>query len=207
MLEAARAQRSNNAYTDPVKFTWDPNKADENRKTHGVDFREAATVFDDALSTTFPDVDHSVGERRFLIIGMSAPAESWWCPPPRRAILFESSAREPPQGVSDDFMKKTKTSRALIEGMRPEYDFASMKGGVRGQYTRRVREGSNIVLIEPEVADAFPTEEAVNEALKGVLSTTRAVRSSGGLPNKALQPTSRASRKAKSRKRSRAARG
>jgi hypothetical protein len=104
-------------------------------------------------------------------------------------------------------MKKTKTSRVLIEGMRPEYDFASMKGGVRGKYTRRVREGSNIVLIEPEVADAFPTEEAVNEALKGVLSTTRAVRSTGGLPNKALQPTSRASRKAKSRKRSRAARG
>ena len=56
-----------------MKFTWDPNKADENLKTHGVDFREAATVFDDALSTTFPDVDHSVGERHFLIIGVSAP--------------------------------------------------------------------------------------------------------------------------------------
>jgi hypothetical protein len=56
-----------------VKFIWDPNKAEENLKTHGVDFREAATVFDDGLSTTFPDVDHSVGERRFLIIGVSAP--------------------------------------------------------------------------------------------------------------------------------------
>ena len=55
-----------------MTFTWDPRKADQNRKTHGVDFREAATVFDDALSTTFPDVDHSVGERRFLIIGLSA---------------------------------------------------------------------------------------------------------------------------------------
>jgi uncharacterized DUF497 family protein len=41
-------------------------------QTHGVDFRKAATVFNDALSTTFPDVDHSVGERRFLIIGLSA---------------------------------------------------------------------------------------------------------------------------------------
>jgi len=101
-------------------------------------------------------------------------------------------------------MKKMKTNR--VDDMRPEYDFASMKGGVRGKYTRRARGGSNIVLIEPEVADAFPTEEAVNEALKGVLNTTRAVRSTGGLPNKALQPTSRASR-AKSRKRSRAARG
>ena len=91
--------------------------------------------------------------------------------------------------------------------LRAEYDFASMKGGVRGKYTRRAREGTNIVLIEPAVAEAFPTEQAVNEALKGVLNTTRAVRSTGGLPNKALQPTSRAKRKAKSRKRSSAARG
>jgi uncharacterized DUF497 family protein len=55
-----------------VKFTWDLNKAEENLMAHGVDFREAATVFADPLSTTFPDVDHSIGERRFLIIGMSA---------------------------------------------------------------------------------------------------------------------------------------
>jgi hypothetical protein len=55
-----------------VTFTWDPKKAGENLKKHGVDFREAATVFDDTLSTTFPDAGHSTGERRFLIIGMSA---------------------------------------------------------------------------------------------------------------------------------------
>jgi hypothetical protein len=57
------------------------------------------------------------------------------------------------------------------------------------------------------VAEAFPTEQAVNEALKGVLNTTRAVRSTGGLPNKALQPTSRARKKGKSKSRSRPARG
>jgi uncharacterized DUF497 family protein len=56
-----------------VNFTWDPKKAAENLKKHGVDFREAATVFDDPLSTTFPDPDHSAGERRFLIVGNSAP--------------------------------------------------------------------------------------------------------------------------------------
>jgi hypothetical protein len=100
-----------------------------------------------------------------------------------------------------------KTTRALPDDLRPEYDFASMKGGVRGKYGRRAREGTNIVLIEPEVADAFPTEQAVNEALKGVLRTTRAVRSTGGLPNRALQPTRRAPRKANSRRRSRTARG
>jgi uncharacterized DUF497 family protein len=55
-----------------VTFTWDPKKAEANRRKHGVDFREAATVFDDLFSVAFPDPDHSVGEARFLIIGMSA---------------------------------------------------------------------------------------------------------------------------------------
>ena len=92
--------------------------------------------------------------------------------------------------------------------LRPEYDFASMKGGVRGKYAARLRkEGSNLALLEPEVAEAFPSDEAVNEALRGVLNTTRAVRGKGGLPNKALQPTSRGRRGARKRKRVRAARG
>ena len=51
-----------------------------------------------------------------------------------------------------------------------------MKGGVRGKYVARLRKGSNLVLLEPEVAAAFPSAEAVNEALRGVLNTTRAVR-------------------------------
>jgi len=56
-----------------VKFNWDPVKAEENLEVHGVDFREAATMFDDPLSITFPDVDHSMGERRFLIVGDVSP--------------------------------------------------------------------------------------------------------------------------------------
>ena len=58
--------------------------------------------------------------------------------------------------------------------MRPEYDFASMSGGVRGKYVERLRLGSNIVVLEPEVAEAFPTGEAVNAALRGMLDTARA---------------------------------
>ena len=77
-----------------------------------------------------------------------------------------------------------------------------MKGGVRGKYAKRFREATNIVLIDPDMVEAFPTEAAVNEALRGVLNTARAVRGGGGLPDKALQPTSRAKRA-----RSRAARG
>jgi hypothetical protein len=80
--------------------------------------------------------------------------------------------------------------------MRPEYDFAAMKGGVRARYLKRFRERTNIVVLEPEVAEAFPNEQAneqaVNQALRGVLGTARAVRRTGGLANKALHsPTPR----------------
>ena len=83
----------------------------------------------------------------------------------------------------------------MTDDVRPEYDFASMEGGVRGKYVNRLREGTNIVLIEPEVSEAFPTEQAVNEALKGILRTARAVRRTGGLANKTLQQASSKVRK------------
>ena len=53
-----------------------------------------------------------------------------------------------------------KTNPTPSDEMRAEYDFASMKGGVRGKYAGRGRDGTNVVLIQPEVADAFPTERA-----------------------------------------------
>jgi uncharacterized DUF497 family protein len=55
-----------------VDFNWDPKKAAANLKKHEIDFHEAATVFADVLSTTFPDTDHSSpAEPRFVTIGMS----------------------------------------------------------------------------------------------------------------------------------------
>jgi hypothetical protein len=61
-----------------------------------------------------------------------------------------------------------------------------MKGGVRGKYYERYRKATNVVLLKPELAEAFPTEDAVNEALQGILRTTRAVRQTGGLSDRAL---------------------
>jgi uncharacterized protein len=55
-----------------VRFVWDAKKAAANLRKHGVDFREAATVFEDPLSLTFPDPDHSEREHRFLTVGLSA---------------------------------------------------------------------------------------------------------------------------------------
>lgn len=52
-------------------FRWDARKAAANKKKHGIDFYEAATVLDDTLSTTFPDTNHSTVESRFLTIGVS----------------------------------------------------------------------------------------------------------------------------------------
>lgn len=52
-------------------FEWNPDKARLNLKKHGVSFHEASTVFNDPLSITFPDPDHSFGEQRYIIIGLS----------------------------------------------------------------------------------------------------------------------------------------
>jgi uncharacterized protein len=54
-----------------MKFDWDPDKARRNVEKHQVSFQEAATVFDDPLSSTFPDSQHSSGEARWVIIGQS----------------------------------------------------------------------------------------------------------------------------------------
>ena len=69
-------------------------------------------------------------------------------------------------------MKKT-TSR-VVDELQPEYNFAAMKGGVRGKYIRRLGRAANLALLEPELAKAFPSDVAVNEALRGVLAGAKA---------------------------------
>ncbi|MBI5591535.1 MAG: BrnT family toxin [Deltaproteobacteria bacterium] len=57
-----------------MKFTfeWDEVKAKENLKKHGVSFEEGRTIFNDSFLFTFPDVEHSVKEARYINIGLSA---------------------------------------------------------------------------------------------------------------------------------------
>lgn len=63
---------------------------------------------------------------------------------------------------------KKKTEQT--DELRPEYDMKSiLKGGMRGKYAARFAEGTNFVLLEPEVAKAFPNDKAVNDALKLVM--------------------------------------
>jgi uncharacterized protein len=55
-----------------VDFEWNPEKALENERKHGVSFVEATQVFGDELSRSVPDPDHSEAEDRFLIFGQTA---------------------------------------------------------------------------------------------------------------------------------------
>ena len=53
------------------------------------------------------------------------------------------------------------------DDMRPEYDFS---GGIRGKYAKRFAQGSTVVVLEPDVAERFPNSEAVNRALRKLIS-------------------------------------
>lgn len=67
-----------------------------------------------------------------------------------------------------------KTRRTETAEMRAEYDFSK---GVRGKYHKRLaKEGSNIVVLEPDVAKAFPDSASVNEALRVVLKAGQSAR-------------------------------
>jgi hypothetical protein len=62
-------------------------------------------------------------------------------------------------------MRKELAKRRSDE-LRPEYDLARLKGGVRGKYFKRATAGTNLVLLEPDVARAFPDSNSVNRALR-----------------------------------------
>lgn len=62
-------------------------------------------------------------------------------------------------------MKKIK-AKAEEDELRPEYDFSQLKGRERGKYVERYQAGTNLVLLEPDVAAAFSDSKKVNEALR-----------------------------------------
>ena len=55
------------------------------------------------------------------------------------------------------------------DDLRPEYDFGELNGGIRGKHLERFRHGTNLALLVPEVRAAFPTDEAVNNALRSIM--------------------------------------
>jgi hypothetical protein len=98
-------------------------------------------------------------------------------------------------------MKKAKTGEpAMIKDMREEYDFSTMKDGVRGKYYEAYREGHGVVIhkengtdsvqyfkledgavmLEPDVKEYFPTSDAVNKALRSLIEIVRAKKRASG---------------------------
>lgn len=52
--------------------------------------------------------------------------------------------------------------------LRPEYDFSTLKGGVRGKYFKRAMAGTNLILLDPDVARVFRNAKSVNQTLRRV---------------------------------------
>jgi hypothetical protein len=70
-------------------------------------------------------------------------------------------------------MKKT-SAKGLDDDLRPEYDLSQLKGAVRGKYYRQATAGTNLMLIEPELAKIFGDAESVNRALRLLVDTAEA---------------------------------
>lgn len=66
------------------------------------------------------------------------------------------------------------SERENDEEIRPEYDAALIKDGVRGKYAERYCAGTNLTLLAPDVIEAFPSDQAVNEALRMLMKVANA---------------------------------
>jgi len=64
-------------------------------------------------------------------------------------------------------------NKAKSDELRPEYRREDLGPGVRGQYFESYRKGTNLVLLSPDVAKAFPSEDAVNDALRSLIEIAR----------------------------------
>jgi uncharacterized protein len=86
-------------------FEWDPAKAGANVRKHRVDFHEASTVFADPLAVLAADPDHSLGEQRFLVLGMSN----------RRNLIVVAFAERPPRTRIISARRATRQERRTYE--------------------------------------------------------------------------------------------
>jgi hypothetical protein len=87
--------------------------------------------------------------------------------------MFGSLVQEKRHGKNEDIMKKANNTK-MADELRSEYDLSKLKGGVRGKYAKRFRQGTNLVLLSPDVAKYFPDEQSVNNALRSLVSIAKA---------------------------------
>jgi len=68
------------------------------------------------------------------------------------------------------------SAEAVDDELRPEYDLSQLKGRVRGKYYQQAKAGTNLVLIDRDLAQAFPDDESVNRALRLLLTAANAAK-------------------------------
>ena len=137
-----------------MQFEWDPEKAKRNHSKHDVTFGEAATVFGDPLAITFFDPDPP-----------KAAISSSHTPIVRRSCV--TSMRESPRAAKEASMKKAPDHPD--DNLRPEYTREDLRNGVRGKHYSEYVKGTNLALLAPDVRAAFPSDEAVNAALRSLM--------------------------------------
>jgi len=141
---------------------------------HGVSFDEATTVFYDPLSATFDDPDHSVANGGLLPSVLLRAAAFWLRRIPTGERPHDLSAPDALLHLRGNVMKRK--NRKPDDELRAEYQFDYSKA-VRGKYHRRLlKEGANVVVLEPDVARVFQDSAAVNDALRSLLEVTQATR-------------------------------
>ena len=86
-------------------FEWDSKKAETNARKHGVTFDEACTAFGDPLALLLPDPDHSFGEERYVVLGMSD----------QQRLLVVSFAERPPRTRLISARRATRRERGIYE--------------------------------------------------------------------------------------------
>jgi len=110
---------------------------------------------------------HSAEEQRFIIIGASEQVKSLWLLIQTMEIKLGLSVLAKQRLEKESPMNKVESEEE--DDLQPEYDFSQMQGGVRGKYVERYRQGTNLVLLDPDIAAAFPDAKAVNDALRLLL--------------------------------------
>jgi len=115
-------------------------------------------------------------------------------------IVFRSSA--PARQHVVKLMTTKNAAKNVNDELRPEYDLSKLKGGVRGKYYKRATAGTTLVLLEPDVAKAFPDGRTVNDVLRAVIKVARTQAKAIGsdLPNKVAGPNGRRRRVKPARK-------
>lgn len=139
-----------------LNFVWDPVKARRNVQKYGISFQEATSVFDDPLALIFEDARYAYGECREIIIGHD-----------RQNRLMLVCFVEQPTVIMSSNHPTDNTPSFDDDDLLPEYNFDYSKAR-----PNRFAQPMTVVL-DPDLAEVFPSSESVNQALRELLRQRR----------------------------------